>query len=358
MNSLSQTPASVQKLLCLLVVLFCGPGFAQDAKVRTSLATNDVVWVGQKVTIVVELLAPGYFASAAAFDLPDPQGVLLVPPLEHPIVSSETIDETSYTVQRHELSAFATRAGAQSVPALKVRFSFKRTPLDTNEVPATVTTTPLSFTVQSPPGAENLGTVISAKGLKVEEAWQPEPGQTNVLTGTAFTRTVTFSAPEVPGMVFPPFPAGQIEGLGIYTKRQINDQAERGALQGGRRDVITYVCQRPGQFTIPAARLIWFDVEAKQLQTNDFSARTFTVIPNPALASTAATATATSTSGAAITQRPTPWWQPAGLMVLVSFALMLGLSVRFRRMLARFLALFRPVHLQPLNPTSTSDHPN
>ncbi len=358
MNPLPQTPAPVQKFFCFLGVFLCFGAWAQEAKVRTRLATNNVVWVGQKVTVVVELLAPGYFAGAPTFDLPDPQGVLLVPPMEHPVVGNETIDDTSYTVQRYELSAFAMRAGEQSVPAMRIRFPFKRTPLDTNQISATVTTAPLRFKAQLPPGAENLGTVISAKGLKVEEAWQPEPGKTNVPAGAAFTRTVTFSAPEVPGMVFPPFPAGQIDGLGIYTKRQINDQAERGVLQGGRRDVITYVCQRPGQFTIPAARLVWFDLEAKQLQTNDFSARTFTVVPNPALASTAATNTATSTSGAATTQRPTPWWHPAGLIVLVSFALVFGLRVRSRRLLAGFLAVFRPVHLQPLNPTSTSDHTN
>src|SRR5262249_16670439 len=156
------------------------------------------------------------------------------------------------------------RAGEQTIPALPVRFAFKRAPLDTNVVAVSMKTEPTRFTATSPPGAEHLGSVISARALKIEETWQPEPGQTNVKAGDAFTRTILFTAPDIPGMVFPPFPAGPIDGLGLYTKRQVQDQSDRGTLRGERRDVITYVCQRPGRFTIPAARLTWFDLETKE----------------------------------------------------------------------------------------------
>ncbi len=96
-------PAAFQilSLFCLLCVFLGGAAVGQEAKVRASLATNGTIWTGQKITLAVELLAPGYFDSAATFDLPDPKGVLLLPPTEHPVVSSETIDGVSYTVQRH-----------------------------------------------------------------------------------------------------------------------------------------------------------------------------------------------------------------------------------------------------------------
>lgn len=359
MKSLLPLRSSVQSFFCFACILLSSSAWAQEAKVRVSVATNDTVWVGQRITLAVELLAPGYFASAATFDLPDPQGVLLIPPADHPVVSSETIDDTSYTVQRHEVSVFAQRAGAQTIPAFKVRFDFKRAPLDTNEVPATVTTTPLQITVASPPGAEKLGNVISAKSLKVEEAWQPEPRKTNVMAGAAFTRTITFSAPDVPGMVFPPFPAGQIDGLGIYTKRQLNDHSDRGSLTGERRDVITYVCQRPGEFTIPPTRLIWFDLETKQLQTNDFPARTLTVIPNPAMAANVGT---TNTMSSSVSSALTPMQERRriawGLGGVVLAALVVGALWRTRHFWFAAAAAFRPVHLQALNPTSTSDKTN
>jgi hypothetical protein len=323
---------------------------AQDAKVRTSLETKGDIWVGQKVTFVVELLAPGYFASTPTFDLPDPQGVLLLPPAEHPVVGSETIGDTLYTVQRHELSAFPMRAGSQSVPVLTVEFAFKRAPLDTQTISASVKTIAVPFTVKLPPGAEKLGQVISARDLMIEETWQPEPGNADVKAGTAFTRTITFTAPDVPGMLFPPFATGETDGIGIYKKQKVLDQTDRGTLQGERRDTITYVCQRPGQFVIPAARFTWFDLKTQKLRTNDFPARTLNVIANPAMASDTATGTAPAESS--IWQRRAIWWASGVAAILViALGLVVVRSARFRAALASCFQPFRPTHLQPLNPT-------
>jgi hypothetical protein len=191
-----------------------------------------------------------------------------------------------YTSQRHELSAFAHRAGPQTIPPFFVRFAYKRQPLDKNSVKATVTTASLKFTAQSPPGAENLGGVISAKGLTASEKWTPEPGKAEV--GDAFTRSITFAAPDIPAMAFPPFPAAKLDGLGVYPNApEVLDSVDRGNLQGRRTHSITYVCQRPGTFEIPAERLSWFDLESKQLRTIDFPARTLEVAEDPALAAAA-----------------------------------------------------------------------
>ena len=311
----------------------------QEAKVRTSLSTQGDVYVGQRLTLVVELFAPGFFASAATFDIPDPQGVLLMPSTEHPIVSSQDIDGVSYSVQRHELFAFPKRGGSQTIPSLPVRFAFKRSPLDQAKVSASVTTDPVKFTVLLPPGAEGLGNVISARKLKVEETWHPELGKTTIKPGNAFTRTIIFSAPNLPGMVFPPFPADPIDGLGVYAKHQILDQTERGELRGERRDVITYVFQRSGEFTIPAARLTWWDLDNKQLRSIDFPAHVLDV------------------EGASAQTSPpkwVAWWKPVGLVVLIVLALALLCHARLRPVFAAVFAKCRPVHLVALNPISRS----
>ena len=306
----------------------------QEAKVRTSLSTQGDVYVGQRLTLVVELLAPGFFASAATFDLPDPQGVLLMPPTEHPIVSSEDIDGVSYSVQRHELFDSQSAEGrrlsrrCRCVSHLSARRSIRA------KVSASVTTDPVEFTVLLPPGAEGLGNVISARNLKVEETWKPELGKTTIKPGDAFTRTIIFSAPNLPGMVFPPFPGDSIDGLGLYAKHQILDQTERGELRGERRDVITYVFQRSGEFTIPAARLSWWDLDNKELRSIDFPTHIFNVVDPPPQ-------TSSSKSFA--------WWQPA-LALLIALALALLCYARLRPLFSAVLARFLPVHLAPLNP--------
>jgi hypothetical protein len=313
---------------------------AQEPKVRASIGTQGDLWVGQRITLVVDLLAPGYFSGVAAFDLPNPPGLLLTPPEGSPVVSSETIDGTSYTVQRHELAVFARHAGAQTIPPFTVRFRFKRNPLDKETIAAAVKTEPVTFNAKLPPGAEKLGSLISARNLKVEEAWTPEPDKAKA--GDAFTRTITFTAPDVPAMALPPFPAEKIEGLGIYPKPpEVLDENNRGNLIGKRRETITYVCQSPGEFTIPAVRLTWFDLGAQKLQTIDFPARQLTVSANPALSSTA-------------TKKEyfVPWTALSWFLgaAAVTFIAILGRGY-WMPWIARALLSCRPVHLQPLNPS-------
>lgn len=330
----------------MLFVLWCcgATVLAQEAKVRTSLATKGDVWVGQKVTFVVELLAPGFFSGAASFDLPKTPGLLLVPPSGSPVVSSETIDDVSYTVQRHEAAVFARRAGEQTIPPIPIRIQFKRNPLDKQSVAATLQTEPVRFAAKAPPGAEKLGSLICARDLQVEETWKPEPGKAKA--GDAFTRTITYTAPDVPAMAFPPFPAAKIDGLGIYPKApEVLDQSDRGSLTGKRRDTITYVCQRSGQLVIPAARFTWFDLDAKQLRTVDFPARTLDVAPNPALASTATTVVTDVHAGSR--------GLLAGLAVAVVVNLLAVLVWKSRSFWLPLFEVFRPVHLGPLNPSSS-----
>jgi hypothetical protein len=333
---------------------------AQEAQVRVRVSAQEQVWVGQGVTLKVDLLAPGYFASAANFDLPDPQGVLLMPPAGHPLVSTEIIDGTQYSVQAHEVRAWPMRAGELTIPAFSIRFSFKREPLDTDVVPVKLSTSAIPLTVAEPAGADGLGSIISARQLEVKETWSPEPGTEPIKAGAAFTRVITFTAPDVPGMVFPPFPAGKIDGLGLYAKRQLLDQNERGTLVGKRRDEITYVAKRPGQFTIPAVQYTWFDLDTQQLRTEALPARTLNVIANPQMASA-------NNAGMGDTSRYrwTEWlyalriWSQSreniamlGFLMFVLLATLLPASRRrLGRCLRSTLARLHAVHLQPLNPT-------
>ena len=235
--------------------------------------------------------------------------------------------------------SFRARAGEQTIPPITVRFQFKRNPLDKDAIAAAVKTEPVSFNAKLPPGAEKLGSLISARNLKVEEAWTPEPGKAKA--GDAFTRTITFTAPDVPAMAFPPFPAGKIDGLGIYPKPpEVLDQSDRGNLIGKRRDTITYVCQRAGEFTIPAVRLTWFDLDAQKLQTIDFPAQHLSVSSNPALESTAAEQ-----------GNSAPWTALFWLLAAAAAALIATLCHGYwMPWLSRALVRWRPVHLQPLNP--------
>jgi hypothetical protein len=314
------------------------------AKVRTTLETKGEVWVGQHVTLAVELMSPGFFSGSPTFYLPEVPQVLLLQPNDRPVLGSETIDGASYTIQRHEFALFAQRAGTVVIPAFQVRFSTRVGAAQ--PVEHLLSTDAVSLEVKLPPGAEGLATLISARELKATETWQPRSATAK--EGDAFTRTLTFSAPDVPAMAFPPFPATAIPGLSVYAKTpRLIDQSERGVMRGERQEIITYVCQRPGRFVLPAARFTWWDLSHQQLKTVDFPARTFEVGANPAF----------SPPPNGSTSRKAWRWPPhmrgllaamAAIAVLTGFAWWVN---RYRPSWWNAIAFWRPTHLAPLNPT-------
>jgi hypothetical protein len=326
--------------------IFGGMLFAREAEIRTTLEVKGDVWVGQGVTLVVELLSPGFFAGSPTFYLPRVPEVLILQPDKRPVLGSENIHGASYTIQRHELTIFAQRAGQMAIPSFEVRFSTREGAAAPIE--HLLRTDAVSVDVKLPPGAEGLATLISARELKATEFWQPDPGAAKA--GDAFTRTIIFSAPDVPAMAFPPFAATDIAGLGVYPNTpRLLDQSERGTIRGERKDTITYVCKRPGRFVVPAARFTWWDLDHHQLREVDFPSRTFEVAANPVLSGPAAASR--SIEGRNL------WAQIRALGVVAGLIALAGIGwwiSRRRPDWCRSISFWRPVHLAPLNPTAST----
>jgi hypothetical protein len=264
------------------LVLFASSATAEPAALaRASVSTRRTIWVGQRVTIVVELLTPGLFATAPSFDLPRVSGAILIPPETRPIVGTETIDGTSYTTQRHELTVFAQRAGTVRIPAFPIRF--ESSPAFGKPATAqTVATPAVAFMAMLPPGAEQLATVISTEELHLTEAWEPEPGKVPAEPGTAFTRTITIEARDVVGMLLPALPFGRTDGLAVYAKTpEVEERRERGETTGRRVETATYVCEKAGRFTLPALVVRWWDLKSQKLRQSELPSRAFEVSPGP-----------------------------------------------------------------------------
>jgi hypothetical protein len=274
----------------LLLLLVASQKTDKPDLVQGMIETKGDVWVGQRVTVVVKLYSPTFFAGAAAFDLPSVPGVVILPPQGSPTIGSEAVGDDTYTTQRHELAVYAQRAGAVRLPPIRVRFASDGG-IGKPPVPRRGATRELTFTAKMPPGAEGLATVITTPQLSVKESWKPEPGEAKL--GGAFTRTVTVRARDVPGMVLPAMPWEAPEGIAIYpAPPAVTDASDRGESTGQRLESVTYVCEKPGTFTLPALTLTWWDLAEKKLRRVRLPSRSFEVAPGPAPAEDAAGAAA------------------------------------------------------------------
>ena len=282
---------------------------AEPALLRASVAQPGPVLVGEHVTIIVELLTVTTFASAPIFELPKIPGAILMQLEARPILGTEKVDGETYTVQRHELALFVMRPGVAQIPPFTVRFDspprFGEKPIEYRQ-----STPALQVEARMPPGAENLPGLIVTRELRVDETWHPQPQKARV--GDAFTRTVTLTAPDVPGMVFPPLPLAKIEGLAVYPKPpSVQDQVERGDLTGKRTETVTYICERPGQYTLPALVIPWWDLKNQQLMRVTLPAVTLEVDPGPAQSRD------TTAPAAATPWQPWLWWVLGSVLLLI-----------------------------------------
>jgi hypothetical protein len=219
------------------------------------------------------------------------------------------LDGVTYTTQRHQFFVFAQRPGQVEIPAFAVRFGTKAA-FNADPVDHALETAAQRFQAKLPPGAEKLNTLISSRNLTLEEEWEPEPDEAKV--GDAFIRTLTFTAPDVPAMAFPPLPFKEIPGLGIYPKSPtVLDTAERGTFTGKRIDTVTYVCEQPGEFRVSTLVLHWWNLDGEKLESIELPAVGFVVKPGPA----AKAAAATEPAGL-------PWW----LMVLAALIAGVGIA--------------------------------
>ncbi len=236
--------------------------------------------VGQKITLVIEVLSETHFSGSTRFALPDIPGAVFYKPEERAVVSSKIIDDITYSAQRHEFAFYPQRPGNFEIPPFDVRYGIA-SPTGEKSTEHISPTTSIKITAAMPPGAESLHSLISTTALKVTESWSPEI-KDSFIAGNAMKRHITFRASDMPGMVFPSIRIPEVDGLKIYRARAvINDKINRGSLTGERSDTITYVCQDPGHYELPAIAVHWWDLDQKILKLITLPAVTFEVTPSP-----------------------------------------------------------------------------
>jgi hypothetical protein len=265
---------AIARWLPAFVIWLALVGALPAAEILRAKVQLGEVWLGQRVPVVIELLSPTIFSGVPTFDWPEIAGMTVIE-AGHPIVSSETIEGQPFNVQRHEFAVFTQAAGEVVIPPFAVRFA-RRDETGGGSVEVKGQTPELRFRAKRPPGSERLGYVITTDDFTVEESWNPQPGP--VAVGAVFKRTITQHAKDVAGMALAPASSDAPPGVRVYPGRPaVNDDLERGDFSGERSETVTYLCESPGSFTLPAQSFAWWNSTSAELQTKTLPAVTFEV---------------------------------------------------------------------------------
>ncbi len=252
---------------------------APDGRVRLSIDSDKAYWVGQRVLVHLDLLTNGFSFSGQRFNMPQISGGVLVQTDSSTLKLNEQIDGESWQILRYDLSFFSQRAGVVQIPPFDVRFNASLG-YGQPEASFELQTEALAVELEMPPGADPSLPVVTTSRLTVEESWQPD--QQDFGVGEALTRTITIQAEDVSGIALPVAPTQTIEGIDLLPKAPlVEDKSNRGTLIGRRREQVSYLFQREGHYTLPAATISWWNPETKVLEQYELKARSIDVAPDP-----------------------------------------------------------------------------
>ena len=296
----------------LLTWLLCGfavfPATADDLLVRSKVIPEEP-WIGQRVILQIDVLAPDAWAKVSRFGNIELPGAYVLPPRGEGTRLQETVDGTSYTGQRYEISLYPQRSGSFELEIEPLEIEVRTFGAGAKSESRKASLPPVDFVTRVPPGAEGMRGLVSTTRLTAKQEWDPQPGDMEV--GDAIKRTITLQAADISGMAFEPIAREPIDGLAVYPAQpRVDDKVERGTIEGSRIETFTYVAERAGSYTLPAIVLEWWDIEGESLERIELPGTLFKVARS---SQGAATGTAASLPGA--------WITAATLVILVLLAL-------------------------------------
>lgn len=249
--------------------------------VRLGDLPADPVFVGQQVAFYLTVLLDGQPEASPRFAVPEAPGGILLQISTQPVYGNVSEGGVDYTSWSYQFAFYPHRAGRHVLPPIGARArvggEWRAGSSDAGQVEARL-----------PPGAEGLSTLVTTRGLRAVERWDPQPGE-EAKVGDAFERTIELEARDVLGMGFPPLPLVAPEGVSLYPQGPVvRDRAERGDYLGTRIETVVYVLGKEGTVTLPGLVYPWYDLDSGRLERIEFPARTLRVAADPLLAAHAA----------------------------------------------------------------------
>jgi len=259
-------------------------------RVRVSTEPTRQVVIGQQTRFFVEILTDTWFTKAPAYPELTLEGAIALMPEQLGMNFTERIDGVTFAAQRRSYVIFPQRAGPLKIPSLRIRLGVSED--GKAGTPFTLSTPPLRLNVVLPAEAEGVDGLVTTPRLTVRDRWSKPLDDLKV--GDAVERTVQMNAARALGMLLPDLAFVAPPGIAVYPHQpRIQDSVNRGQYRGERVETVTYVLQRPGEFTLPAIELHWWNLARGMLETETLEERTFEV--------------SGAAGGTALVAPPDPW---------------------------------------------------
>ncbi|MEW6742790.1 MAG: BatD family protein [Planctomycetota bacterium] len=230
--------------------------------VRAHLEGSAEVWVGQAVSLDVEVIVPTWFTSAPTFPQLEVENSATLSPEGAVNTVVQAGGKTFAAQTRRYLFCPQTR-GRYTVPSISVGVTYGLP--DGKSSPAKLLSSPpVPFEARMPPGAEGAKYFLAAESFRIRESVEGKPDELKL--GDSLARTVTMTAEHTVGMSLPPLEFQAPEGVRLYPGiPKITETAERGTIEATRTETATFVPEKEGLYRLPEITILWWDPQTEQM---------------------------------------------------------------------------------------------
>ena len=235
-------------------------------------ADKDEVYVQEQLILTVRLFFRGNLIRGELSEPTHPH--VIIESLGRQQEFSRYRDGVRYRVVERRYAIFPQRAGTLKLPAIRFEgqardasgnLRFLRDSEELFEVP--VKDVPAQFSGE---------TWLPATGVALEESGLPP--SLEVATGENMTREIKLTAAGLPGEALPPLPDAVPNGLRSYPEEpERQTETTPAGLTSSLTQSVALVPVEPGQMTLPAISIVWWDTEADQERVATIPQKTLTV---------------------------------------------------------------------------------
>ena len=243
-------------------------------RIRVSTEPARQVVIGQQTRLFVEILTDTWFSKAPAYPELTLEGAIVLMPEQLGTNFTENIDGITFAAQRRSYVIFPERVGPLKIPSLRIRLGVSED--GKAGTPFWLSTPPQRLNVVLPAEAEGVDGLVTTPHLTVRDRFSKPLEDLKV--GDAVKRTVEMDAERALGMLLPELAFVAPSGIAVYPDQpRIRDSVNRGQYRGERIESVTYLLQRPGEFTLPAIELHWWNPTRGTLESETLEEHSFEV---------------------------------------------------------------------------------
>jgi len=238
-------------------------------ELRLSVSPSRATWVGQAISLQLDILVPTWFIHGPSFSPPRLEGALTIAlPGTTPI--SERRQGETWSGLRYRYLIVPLVAGRLELPPQTVDLVYAGANRRAHR--ATVLTPGVEIEALSPgvldkPAQKTLAT----RELIMEQSFNRS--LKNLLVGDVFVRKIRLVSPDLPAMLLPGLEEKTLEGIVTYrdTPRLQDHLGLRMGFEGGERhEQWTYVLTSAGQFQLPPIKIMWWNTETLHYEAAQF----------------------------------------------------------------------------------------